>query len=82
MINHAISFNFDDVDNPRKMAKIIQNTQEKHGLRFEHQEDEEEAVAPAADYSVLMEALGEVVQEYVQKKKKKSYDDDYPEDDY
>jgi hypothetical protein len=82
MINHAISFPFDDVDNPRKMAKLIQHTQEKHGLRFEHEEDEEEVAAPAADYSVLMEALGEVVQEYVQKKKKKSYDDDYPEDDY
>lgn len=81
-INHAISFPFENVHNPKKMAKLIQQTQEKHGLRLEHEDDVED-VAPAADYSVLMEALGEVVQEYVQKKKKKSYDDDeYPEDDY
>jgi hypothetical protein len=73
-INHAISFPFENVPNPKKMAKLIQQTQEKHGLRLEH-EDEDEEVAPAADYSVLMEALGEVVQEYVQKKKQK--DDDY-----
>jgi len=56
------------------MAKLIQQTQEKHGMRLEH-DDEVDDEAPAADYSVLMEALGEVVQEYVQKKKKK--DDDY-----
>ncbi len=80
-INHAISFPFENVHNPKKMAKLIQQTQEKHGLRLEHEEDEDE-IAPAADYSVLMEALGEVVQEYVQKKKRKPDDDEYLEDDY
>jgi len=58
------------------MAKLIQQVQEKHGLRFEHNDQQEYDEKPAADYSILMEALGEVVQEYVQKKKKKD-DDEY-----
>ncbi len=78
-INHAITFPFENVPNPKKMAKIIQQTKEKHSMRIESS-NETIGQSNTADYSVLMEALGEVVQEYVQKKKHKSsedFDDDY-----
>jgi hypothetical protein len=76
-INHAITFSFDNVPHPKKMARIIQQTKEKHGIRIE-QDNTYIAETNTTDYTVLMEALGEVVQEYVQKKKKSSnnYDDD------
>jgi len=81
-INHAITFPFENAPNPKRMAKIIQHTKEKHGIRIEHEDDDYRAEG-APDYSVLMEALGEVVQEYVHKKKKKDPDEDlYAEDDY
>jgi len=72
-INHAITFSFDNVPDPRKKARLIQQGQEKHGIRIEHDQDPNPS---HPDYSVLMEALGEVVQEYVQKKKNKSEDDE------
>lgn len=40
------------------------------------QYDDEPTQSSSADYSVLMEALGEVVQEYVAKKKNAKEDED------
>lgn len=78
-INHAITFSFDNVPDPRKKARLIQQTKEKHGIGMQYEEEGQDK--SHADYGVLMEALGEVVQEYVEKNKKKSNDEDWYEDE-
>ena len=76
-LNEAISFPFENAPNPKKTATTIQKMKERYGPSSTQQPA---TIGSTGDYTILMEALGEVVQEYVEKKKGKEEEDKEYED--
>lgn len=78
-LNEAITFPFENVPNPKKTATMIQKLKERYGIiTVQHPT----TTGSTGDYTILMEALGEVVQEYVAKKKTPKGPYDGEEEEY
>lgn len=73
-LNQNISFPFTNVPNPKKHVSAI--LQQRERSMHLHQDGEENTIEnDTGHYGVIMEALGEIVQEYAQKKKRKEEED-------
>lgn len=67
-LDHAITYDFEIVSNPKKYVKKIMKLREKHLSQKEESEQENHSNIDHNQIGILSEALSDVIKEYLEKK--------------
>ncbi|HKL44464.1 MAG TPA: hypothetical protein VJ892_04240 [Candidatus Absconditabacterales bacterium] len=78
-LEHGIEFPFENITKPKKQASKILQLKDRFLLNKDYQED---TVSDNKKFDVLVEALGEVVKDYIDKGERNKNDDFYEDYDY